>query len=89
MGWALAIPDGWVGIPQYHYPGYTPPVLPTATRALRYRTHRPQRLAHSVKTAYSGSPIYHWAEKRVSECVGERQQGVVDPQNVPTFLIDT
>ena len=51
-----------VGIPRYQpsgypYPGYTPATHQHAAR--RALTDPAQRLADSVKTVISGSPIYH------------------------------
>ena len=92
MGWALAIPMG-------PCTGYTPaPTLPLPIPRVHPCCHTghsgerlngpAQRYYLSVKTAFSGSPIYRQHEKRVSECVGERVQGPMTCQNVPSFLID-
>ena len=77
-----------LGIPLPTTPG-TP--LPYPTSVARYRmalTGPAQRLALSVKTAVSGSPIYRCGHAGLSECVGERTLGKVYSQNVPSFLID-
>ena len=85
MGWALAIPP-WC-VPGYYpsTPG-TPP--PPCYSGLSVEYGPAQRLSLSVKTAFSGHPIYHVDEKRLSECNGERTRGTYYCQNVPTFLIE-
>ena len=63
MGWALAIPTGvCTGIPTLVPTRYTPtpgtPLPATPVIAGAAHGHRPQRLADSIKTVYSGPPIY-------------------------------
>ena len=59
MGWALAIPTP--DTPLY-YPGTPLPTAPLYHRTASALRDPAQRLADSVKTVFSGSPIYRWAD---------------------------
>ena len=74
--------------PPCHTPGTPLPCTPCTYMAGYALTGRPQRLALSVKTGISGSPIYHRAEKRAKRV--QRRAHTWSPacQNVPTFLIE-
>ena len=62
MGWALAIPRCTTpGIPSTT-PGTPLPTPGTYMDQLDVRARPAQRLAHSVKTAVSGRPIYRQAD---------------------------
>ena len=89
MGWALAIPTWYPpAIPRVH-PLPTAPVLMPAGSA---QNQPAQRLADSVKTTISGSPIYHMQVDGAGmsrfacwTCLNAPRARVL---NVPTFLID-
>ena len=89
MGWALAIPWTLGGYTPVHYPGTPLPVHP-CTAPAGYTLQRPaQRLAYSIKTVISGSPIYH--DLIDPDLI---DPDLIDPdlinlENVPTFLIDS
>ena len=59
-GWALAIPLGIPTLVLPHHPGYTTSPATRTSSARSVPVQPPaQRLALSVKTVVSGTPIYH------------------------------
>ena len=87
MGWALAIPmHAWEAIPRYHTPG-TPPHTHPCYSGLSVDYTPAQRYRLSVKTAFTGSPIYRQTDKRAKRVQRRAHTGSRTCQNVPSFLI--
>ena len=67
----------WV-LPLPYYPGYTPPLPPTAVPALIHARHPGQRLADSVKTVNTGSPTYRHATSDIRHATSDIRHATSD-----------